>query len=111
MTESPDPNRIIIDVRESPELSQTGHIPGAQHIPIQSSPDFAFLPAPEFESRFGFPKPTKDQEVIFYCKAGVRSRAAAKLAIQAGDFGGRVGEFPGSWIEWEGKGGKADRPG
>lgn len=47
---------------------------------------------------------------MFYCKAGVRSRAAAKLALQAaGGFGGRVGEFPGSWGEWSGRGGEVER--
>jgi rhodanese-related sulfurtransferase len=49
-------------------------------------------------------------EVVFYCKAGVRSRAAARMAAQAEPmFGGKVGEFPGSWLEWEGRGGKAER--
>ncbi len=36
---------------------------------------------------------------MFYCKAGVRSRAAAELAKHAGWE--KVGEYPGSWMEWE----------
>lgn len=44
---------------------------------------------------------------MFYCKAGVRSRAAAGLAREAGWK--RVGEYPGSWIDWAGKGGKVER--
>jgi rhodanese-related sulfurtransferase len=40
---------------------------------------------------------------VFYCKAGVRSRAAAELARQAGWE--KVGEYPGSWLDWEKNGG------
>lgn len=100
-------------------------------MPISSSPDAVFLEPEDFEERFGFEKPggvgAEDGEtgkmggvqgeegkrldgdegarrVVFYCKAGVRSRAAAEMARQAGWEG--VGEFPGSWVEWVEKGGK-----
>ena len=46
--------------------------------------------------------------MIFYCKSGVRSKAAARLAVQGG-FGGKIGEYPGSWKDWEGRGGKVER--
>ena len=108
LSSKPSPNRILIDVREPSELRTTGKIPTAQNLPITSSADGFFLPAEEFEERFGFQKPGKDDEVIFYCKAGVRSRAAATLAGQAG-FGGKIGEFPGSWIEWSDKGGEVEK--
>lgn len=45
-----------------------------------------------------------DKEVVFYCKSGVRSRAAAELARQAGYE--CVGEYPGSWLDWVKKGGE-----
>ena len=109
-TFSPDPNRILIDVREPAELQATGYIPTAINVPIKSSPDAFFLPETEFEDRFGFPRPGPDAEVVFYCKSGVRSRAAARMAAQAEPrFGGRVGEFPGSWQEWESQGGAVER--
>ena len=109
-TSSPDPNRILIDVREPAELQATGYIPTAINVPIKSSPDAFFLPETEFEDRFGFPRPGPDAEVVFYCKSGVRSRAAARMAAQAEPrFGGRVGEFPGSWKEWESQGGAVER--
>jgi len=98
----------LIDVREPSELRSTGKIPSAQNLPITSAADGFFLPAEEFEERFGFEKPGKEDEVIFYCRAGVRSRAAATLAGQAG-FGGKIGEFPGSWIEWSEKGGEIEK--
>jgi rhodanese-related sulfurtransferase len=111
-TSSPSshPNRILIDVREPAELQATGYIPTAINIPITSSPDAFFLPETEFEDRFGIPRPGPDTEVVFYCKAGVRSRAAARMAAQAEPrFGGKIGEFPGSWLEWEGRGGRVER--
>ena len=90
------------------------------NVPITSNPDALFLPAQEFEDRFGFPRPggngegggdeDEDVEVVFYCKSGVRSRQAARLAVQSGFGGkGRVGEFPGSWNEWSEKGGGVER--
>ncbi|KAL2398845.1 hypothetical protein ABEF93_005638 [Exophiala dermatitidis] len=109
ITSQPDPNRILIDVREPHELKQTGKIPGSRNLPVQSAADAFFLPAEEFEERFGFEKPdANNKEVIFYCKAGVRSRAAAQLAQRAG-WAGKIAEFPGSWIEWEKNGGEIEK--
>ena len=108
LASSSSADRIIIDVREPSEVKATGRIPGAQNVPITSSPDALFLPAEDFEDRFGFPKPSATDEVVFYCKAGVRSRTAAGLARMAGWE--KVGEYPGSWNEWEQKGGKVEGP-
>lgn len=45
--------------------------------------------------------------MVFYCKAGVRSRAAAGLARAAGWT--KAGEYPGSWMDWAAKGGKIEK--
>jgi rhodanese-related sulfurtransferase len=97
LAQTPTPTTTLIDVREPSEYS-AGFIPGAINLPIASSPDALSLPPDEFEDRFGFEKPAKDQEVVFYCKAGVRSHAAARLAQQEGYE--KVGEYPGSWMDW-----------
>lgn len=47
------------------------------------------------------------QEVIFYCKAGVRSRAAARMAREW--EGIKAGDMKGGWMEWEGRGGEVER--
>ncbi|KAK5624902.1 hypothetical protein RRF57_000618 [Xylaria bambusicola] len=107
LTTSPSPKPTIIDVREPGELQSTGRIPGALNIPISTSPDSFHITPEEFEDRFGFARPEKDEEIVFYCKAGVRSRAAVGFAKEAGWMD--VGEFPGSWIEWTGKGGAVER--
>jgi len=66
----------------------------------------------DFETNFGFPRPTEADEVIFYCKAGVRSRQAALLAGQARPvFGGKIGNYNGSWLDWEKNGGKVEKEG
>ncbi|KAJ5601307.1 hypothetical protein N7510_010841 [Penicillium lagena] len=102
---------ILIDVREPAELTGTGIIPSAVAIPLASQPDALFLTPDEFETRFAFPKPgsKQDGEMIFYCKAGVRARAAAQLAIQAGYDPARIGVYEGSWLDWEKRGGRVEK--
>ncbi|GLI77473.1 thiosulfate sulfurtransferase rdl2, mitochondrial [Penicillium ochrochloron] len=102
---------ILIDVREPAELTGTGIIPTAINIPLASQPDALYLTADEFETRFGFPKPSADgeQQIVFYCKAGVRARAAAQLAVQAGYNAEQLGVYDGSWLDWERQGGKTER--
>lgn len=110
---------VLIDVREPAELSATGIIPGAVSVPLASQPDALFLTPDEFETRFGFPKPgvvaTDDgqqqqyRDVIIYCKAGVRARAAAQLAIQAGYDPPRVSVYDGSWLDWADRGGRVEK--
>ncbi|KAK4554020.1 Thiosulfate sulfurtransferase rdl2, mitochondrial [Recurvomyces mirabilis] len=106
-SKTPSDKRILIDVREPSEYA-AGYIPGAQNLPIKSQPDAIFLPADEFEDKFGFSKPQADQEVVFYCKSGVRSSAAANLARQVGYS--NVAEYRGSWLDWEKNGGEASKP-
>lgn len=68
-------------------------------------------------TRFGFPKPGvdadadagADAELVFYCKAGVRAKAAAELAVKAGYEAGRIGVYDGSWLDWEKRGGRVDK--
>ena len=50
------------------------------------------------------------KEVVFYCKAGVRSRFAAQMAAGDGGWKGvRVGEMGGGMDEWVGRGGGVER--
>ncbi|KAI0404592.1 Rhodanese-like domain-containing protein [Xylaria palmicola] len=106
-TSSGSKGPTLVDVREPAELASTGRIPGAVNIPITTSPDSFHISGPEFEERFGFARPDKADGVVFYCKAGVRSRAAAGFAREAGWTD--VGEYPGSWLEWSGRGGEVER--
>ena len=47
------------------------------------------------------------EEVIFYCKAGVRSRAAARMAREW--EGVKIGDMRGGWNEWSEKNGEVER--
>ncbi|KAF7900228.1 uncharacterized protein EAF01_007530 [Botrytis porri] len=107
LTSSPHPNTHIIDVRTPLEIQQTGRIPSAVNISITTHPDAFSISEEEFEDRFGFERPGKEEECVFYCKAGVRSRAAAQIA--RGNGWRSVGEFEGSWGEWSEKGGAVER--
>ncbi|OQO02160.1 hypothetical protein B0A48_11712 [Cryoendolithus antarcticus] len=105
--DAPSKDRVLIDVREPSEFA-AGYIPNAINIPLKTQADALFLPADEFEDKFGFSKPSADQEVVFYCKSGVRSSAAAQLARTVGYK--NVSEYRGSWLDWEKNGGKASKP-
>lgn len=112
LVSSPSPDQILIDVREPSELLATGRIPTAKSVPISSAPDAFFMSEEDFETKFGFQRPGEKAEVIFYCKAGVRSRQAALLAGQARPlFGGKVGNYNGSWLDWEKNGGQVEKEG
>ena len=47
------------------------------HIPLQEVPEALTLSESEFEDQFGAPKPKENDQILFYCMAGVRSRNAA----------------------------------
>ncbi|PQE23262.1 rhodanese-like domain-containing protein [Rutstroemia sp. NJR-2017a BVV2] len=104
---SPSPHTHIIDVRTPREVEETGRIPTALNISITTAADAWFISEEEFEERYGFERPKKDEEVIFYCKSGVRSRGAAEIVRSEGWR--KVGEFEGSWLEWESKGGEIEK--
>jgi rhodanese-related sulfurtransferase len=74
-----------------------------------------YLTPDEFETRFGFakPDPTESEgepaQMVFYCKAGVRAKTAAQMAVQAGYDPANIGVYSGSWLDWERRGGKVEK--
>ena len=95
------------DVREPHELVETGQIPGAINVPINSQIKSFHISDEEFHDLFGYDRPTKDAHLMFYCKAGVRARTAAQLAQSAGWT--LVSDYPGIWLDWEAQGGEVER--
>src|SRR5579875_422131 len=61
---------LVVDVREAEEW-ETGHLPGARHVPK------SYL-----ESRIEGAAPDRDQHVILYCQSGNRSAWAARTLIE-----------------------------
>lgn len=107
LSSTPRSTTILIDVRE-PNEYKDGFIPSALNMPITSNPDALFLSPDDFLAKFGFPKPDVNKEVVFYCRSGVRSGAAAQLARQSGYKD--VVEYTGSWLDWTKNGGAASKP-
>ena len=73
----------MIDVREPDEVIQ-GSIPSSVNIPLSILPGSLYMKAEEFEKKFGFKKPMRDQEIIFYCRSGVRAATAGDIAKKNG---------------------------
>jgi len=71
----------LVDVRTRPELAYVGRIPGAATLEWQTWP--GGRPNPEFLAELAALAP-KDQPVMFICRSGARSHAAAEAALQAG---------------------------
>ncbi|WPK24940.1 hypothetical protein PUMCH_002239 [Australozyma saopauloensis] len=94
---APSESTLLVDVREPAEFAE-GHIPGAVNVPFKSSPGAFGLSAEEFQESFGFAKPEKETELVFYCLGGVRSTAAEELADSFGYA--KRGNYAGSYEDW-----------
>lgn len=71
----------LVDVRTQPELLYVGKVPGAVTVEWQTYP--GNRPNPGFLDELAGSVP-KDQPVMFMCRSGARSHAAAEAATQAG---------------------------
>ncbi|EGW34126.1 Rhodanese-related sulfurtransferase [Spathaspora passalidarum NRRL Y-27907] len=91
------PETVLVDVREPIEFSE-GHIPGAINLPFKTSPGALELNEDDFLESFGFEKPSRDKELVFYCLGGVRSTAAEELARTFGY--NKRGNYVGSYEDW-----------
>ncbi|KAI5958881.1 hypothetical protein KGF57_002315 [Candida theae] len=94
---SKHPDSVLVDVREPVEYDD-GHIPGAINVPFKSSPGALDLSEDDFLDNFGFEKPEKNKELVFYCLGGVRSTAAEELANTFGYK--KRGNYVGSYEDW-----------
>jgi rhodanese-related sulfurtransferase len=80
---------LIVDVRQ-PEEYTDGHIPGAKFIPLNELvSDFSGLP--------------QDRDLIFYCRSGGRSQAAASMSSEEMVTEKRIFNLTGGIMVWEGK--------
>jgi rhodanese-related sulfurtransferase len=70
---------LIVDVRDSAELAQTGKIAGAVHIPRGSIEMKADLTAPSADPHF-----SHDRPVIVHCAGGGRAALAGKALKEMG---------------------------
>jgi rhodanese-related sulfurtransferase/rubrerythrin len=78
----------LVDVRQ-PEEYQREHLPGALLIPV-----------PELETRLH--ELAAGQDVVFYCRSGARSSAAALIAQDSGLIRGSIFNLEGGITAWDG---------
>jgi len=71
----------LVDVRTKPELAYVGKVPGSAAIEWQTYP--GNRENPEFIGELAATA-AKDQPVMFLCRSGARSHAAAEAAMRAG---------------------------
>ena len=71
----------LVDVRTKPELQYVGRVPGAVDLEWQTYP--GSKPNPQFLAELAAAVP-KETPVMFLCRSGVRSHAAAEAATRAG---------------------------
>jgi rhodanese-related sulfurtransferase len=71
----------LVDVRTKPELQYVGKVPGSLAVEWQTWP--GGKPNPEFLGELAACV-SKDEPVMFLCRSGVRSHAAAEAATREG---------------------------
>ncbi|XP_037944029.1 rhodanese domain-containing protein CG4456-like, partial [Teleopsis dalmanni] len=93
------PEKLLIDVREAIELSETGKIPTSINIPLGIVTEELSNSDPrQFKAKYGRDKPRKCTEIIFSCKSGVRAQKAAEAALSIGYK--NIKNYKGSWLDW-----------
>ena len=99
-TQNPSADAYLIDVREPDEVAQ-GSIPSSVNLPLSVLANSMHLSPPAFYARHGFQKPSKNQEIVFYCRSGMRSATACDVAKRNGYQ--NVLNYQGSWLDWVSK--------
>jgi rhodanese-related sulfurtransferase len=92
---------LLVDIRDSAELAQTGKAAGALHIPRGSLEFKADLAAPSADKNFALDRP-----VILHCASGGRAALAGKLLK---DMGYEKVFNLGGFKDWAESGGKVEK--
>lgn len=61
-----------------------GSIPSSVNLPLSVISGSLHLGPEDFKDKHGFDKPTKDQQITFYCRSGKRSASASDIARRNG---------------------------
>jgi rhodanese-related sulfurtransferase len=59
-------------------------IPSAVNLPLSNLAGALHMDGAKFKEKYGFQKPEFDQEVVFYCRSGMRSATASDVARRNG---------------------------
>ncbi len=94
-------NTLVVDVRDGPEVEQSGKVSGAVHVPRGMLEFRADPESPYHDSTFA-----KDKTVIVYCASGGRSALSGQALKELGYT--EVYNM-GSFKDWADSGGPVDR--
>ncbi|XP_037587031.1 thiosulfate sulfurtransferase/rhodanese-like domain-containing protein 3 isoform X3 [Cebus imitator] len=75
---------MLIDVREAWEILEYGKIPGSINIPLDEVGEALQMNPRDFKEKYNEVKPSKSDNLVFSCLAGVRSKKALDTAISLG---------------------------
>ena len=92
---------VFIDVREVPEMQQTGVLPGAIPAPMSRLRELTDRRHPDFRPEFASGK-----ELIIYCATGRRSASVAEALARIGIP--RAVNLAGGIVAWQREGGKVE---
>ena len=93
---------LVVDVRDAPELEQTGRVAGAIHVSRGMLEFRADPESPLYDKNFG-----RDKTLIVYCASGGRSALSGKVLKEMGYE--RVYNL-GAFKDWADAGGAIEKP-
>jgi rhodanese-related sulfurtransferase len=95
-------NTLVVDVRDAPEVEESGKVAGAVHVPRGMLEFRADPESPYHDQNFA-----KDKTVIVYCASGGRSALSGQALKELGY--GEVYNL-GAFKDWAESGGAVDKP-
>lgn len=95
-------NALVVDVRDAPEVENSGKVAGAVHVSRGMLEFRADPQSPYHDKNFA-----KDKDVILYCASGGRAALAGKLLKDMGY--GHVYNV-GGFKDWADSGGAVEKP-
>jgi rhodanese-related sulfurtransferase len=95
-------NTLVVDVRDAPEVEQSGKVAGAVHVSRGMLEFRADPESPYYDKNF-----SKEKTLILYCASGGRSALSGKVLK---DLGYANVYNLGAFKDWAGSGGAIERP-
>lgn len=89
---------VVVDVREPWELREYGFIPGSVNVPLGQVSTALQLPPEEFREKYDGEMPSRTDNIVFVCLAGIRSKTALNAAASLGYRD--VQHYPGGLQDW-----------